>query len=78
MIEAAQQLSFQAKGVRGTLESLGKIPKPAIAHVIVKEMLHHFVVIYEVSATHISVMDPCDGRMHKKRLRNSPKNGRAF
>lgn len=34
MVEAAQQLGFQAKGVRGTFESLGKIPKPAIAHVI--------------------------------------------
>jgi ATP-binding cassette, subfamily C, bacteriocin exporter len=68
MIEAAQQLGFQAKGVRGTLESLGKIPKPAIAHVIVKETLHHFVVIYEVSSTHISVMDPGDGRMHKKTI----------
>lgn len=68
MIEAAQQLGFQAKGVRGTLESLSKIPKPAIAHVIVKETLHHFVVIYEVSSTHISVMDPGDGRMHKKTI----------
>lgn len=68
MIEAAQQLGFQAKGVRGTFESLSKIPKPAIAHVIVKETLHHFVVIYEISATHISVMDPGDGRMHKKTI----------
>jgi ABC-type bacteriocin transporter len=68
MIEAAQQLGFQAKGVRGTLESLSKIPKPAIAHVIVKETLHHFVVIYEVSPTHISVMDPGDGRMYKKTI----------
>lgn len=68
MIEAAQQLGFQAKGVRGTLESLSKIPKPAIAHVIVKETLHHFVVIYEVSPTHITVMDPGDGRIHKKTI----------
>ncbi len=68
MIEAAQQLGFQAKGVRGTLESLSKIPKPAIAHVIVKETLHHFVVVYEVSSTHISEMDPGDGRMHKKTI----------
>lgn len=68
MIEAAQQLGFQAKGVRGNLESLGKIPKPAIAHVIVKETLHHFVVIYEVSSSHISIMDPGDGRMRKKTI----------
>jgi len=68
MIEAAQQLGFQAKGVRGTFESLRKIPKPAISHVIVKETLHHFVVVYEVSSTHITVMDPGDGRMHKKTI----------
>jgi ATP-binding cassette, subfamily C, bacteriocin exporter len=68
MIEAAQQLGFQAKGVRGTLESLSKIPKPAIAHVVVKEFLHHYVVIYDVTSTHISVMDPIDGRMHKKTI----------
>jgi ATP-binding cassette subfamily B protein len=66
MIEAAQKLGFQAKGVRGTLESLEKIPKPSIAHVIVKEVLHHFVVIYEVSATHITVMDPGTGTIEKK------------
>jgi ATP-binding cassette subfamily B protein len=74
MIEAAQQLGFQAKGVRGTLESLSKIPKPAIAHVIVKETLHHFVVIYEVSSTHIGVMDPGDGRMHKKTIEEFTKD----
>lgn len=68
MIEAAQQLGFQAKGVRGNLESLNKIPKPAIAHVIVRETLHHFVVIFDVSSTHISIMDPGDGRMHKKTI----------
>lgn len=68
MIEAAQQLGFQAKGVRGNIESLSKIPKPAVAHVIVRETLHHFVVIYDVSSTHISIMDPGDGRMHKKTI----------
>lgn len=66
MIEAAQKLGFQAKGVRGTFESLSKIPKPAIAHIIVKEVLHHYVVIYEVTDTHVVVMDPGYGTMVKK------------
>lgn len=66
MIEAAQKLGFQAKGVRGTMDSLEKIPKPTIAHIIVKEVLHHFVVIYEVTKTHITVMDPGTGTMEKK------------
>ncbi len=65
MIEAATRLGFQAKGVRGTFESLTKIPKPAIAHVVVKEVLHHFVVIYDVTDKHIVVMDPGPGKLIK-------------
>ncbi|MGC1205570.1 MAG: peptidase domain-containing ABC transporter [Flavobacteriaceae bacterium] len=66
VIEAAQKLGFEAKGVRGDFESLFKIPKPAIAHIIVKERLHHYVVIYEVTKTHITIMDPGNGKLHKK------------
>ncbi len=66
LIEAADKLGFEAKGVRGDLESLFKIPKPAIAHVIVNEKLHHYVVIYEVTREYIKIMDPGDGRFHKK------------
>ncbi|AQG80145.1 peptidase domain-containing ABC transporter [Spirosoma montaniterrae] len=65
MIEAAQRLGFQAKGVRGTFESLTKIPKPAIAHVIVKDVLQHFVVIYDVTPKHVVVMDPGPGKFVK-------------
>jgi len=66
LLEAAKKLGFEAKGVRGDFESLFKIPKPAIAHVIVKEKLQHYVVIYEVTKKHIKFMDPGDGKMHKK------------
>lgn len=64
LLEALQKLGFQAKGVRGPIESLSKIPKPAIAHVIIKEVLQHYVVIYEVTASKVVVMDPADGQMH--------------
>ena len=37
LIEAAEKLGFEAKGVRGDFESLFKIPKPTIAHVVVKK-----------------------------------------
>lgn len=66
LIEAAEKLGFEAKGVRGALDSLFKIPKPAIAHIIVKEQLHHYVVIYEVTKEYIKIMDPGDGKIHKK------------
>lgn len=68
LIEASTKLGFEAKGVKGTLDSLSKIPLPAIAHVIVKEHLHHYVVIYKVSDKYIEVMDPGDGKMHRKSI----------
>jgi ATP-binding cassette, subfamily C, bacteriocin exporter len=61
MIEASEKIGFQAKGVKGPFESLFKIPKPAIAHVIIKEVLHHYVVIYDATPKYIEVMDPGDG-----------------
>lgn len=66
LLEAANKLGLEAKGVKGNRESLSKIPLPAIAHVVVKEVLEHYVVIYKVSKTHITVMDPADGKMHKQ------------
>lgn len=68
LIEAADKLGFESKGVKGTLDSLSKIPLPAIAHVLVKQQLHHYVVIYKVTENYIQIMDPADGRMHKKSI----------
>jgi ATP-binding cassette, subfamily C, bacteriocin exporter len=65
LIEALENLGYQAKGVRGEMDSLAKIPKPAIAHVIIKEVLHHYVVIYSITKKYIKVMDPDDGEMHR-------------
>ena len=66
MIEAAQKVGFEAKGVKGPFESLFKIPKPSIAHIIVKEALLHYVVIYKTTKKYIEVMDPGDGQLHRK------------
>ncbi|MDR1227217.1 MAG: peptidase domain-containing ABC transporter [Prevotellaceae bacterium] len=74
IVEAAQKIGFLAKGVSALsaenktkrVESLYKIPKPAIAHVVVKENLHHFVVIYGISKTHVKVMEPALGEMEQR------------
>ncbi len=66
MIEAANKLGLSAKGVRAKLEALKIVPKPIIAHIIVKDVLQHFVVIYKVTDSYVEYMDPGDGRMHKK------------
>lgn len=67
LIKAAEKLGFEAKGVKGDYESLFKIPKPAIAHIVIKEQLHHYVVIYDIDKTHIKIMDPAIGKMEKHR-----------
>lgn len=67
MIEAAGKIGLEAKGVKGPFECLADIPKPAIAHVVVKDVLQHFVVIYKVTDKYIEIMDPGDGRIHRKK-----------
>lgn len=68
MIEAAEKLGFSAKGVRGGMDALPKIPVPTIAHVVIKEVLHHYVVIYGVTDKVVKVMDPALGQMESYSL----------
>jgi ATP-binding cassette subfamily B protein len=69
IVEASEKMGFTAKGVKGGMDSLDKIPLPAIAHVVIKQELHHYVVIYKVekskteSQSKITVMDPAFGKM---------------
>ncbi|BFM41776.1 peptidase domain-containing ABC transporter [Flavobacterium sp. CFS9] len=63
IIEGAEKMGFTAKGVKGGLDALDKIPLPAIAHVVIKEQLQHYVVIYKVEKSKITVMDPGLGKM---------------
>jgi ATP-binding cassette, subfamily C, bacteriocin exporter len=65
LVEAAEKMGFLSRGVRGEWASLFDIPKPAIAHVIVKETLHHFVVLLKTSGKYIEIMDPADGKLHR-------------
>jgi ABC-type bacteriocin transporter len=65
MLEGAQRLGFSAKGVRGDFESLFKIPKPSIAHVVMNDGLQHYVVIYNATDRYVAVMDPASGTVIK-------------
>ena len=65
LIEAANKMGFLAKGVRGEWDSLFIIPKPAIAHILVNEVLQHYVVLIKATDKHIEIMDPADGNIHK-------------
>lgn len=68
LLEALQKLGFQAKGVRGEFNSLSKIPKPAIAHITLKEGHSHYVVIYKVNKRRVEFMDPAIGKIQQNTL----------
>jgi ABC-type bacteriocin transporter len=65
LLEAAGKMGFLAKGVRGEWDSLFKVPKPAIAHIVVDKVLQHYVVVTRTTARFIEIMDPADGELHK-------------
>jgi len=69
IIQAAEKLGFTAKGVRGEMKSIPKIPLPAMAHVVIGRHLHHFVVIYEACEKGVEIMDPREGKLEKMSLR---------
>ncbi|MEM7575069.1 MAG: peptidase domain-containing ABC transporter [Bacteroidota bacterium] len=67
MIQAAEKLGFVARGVRAEKEHLlEEVEFPAIAHVVVRKHLHHFVVVYKATKNYVLVMDPGKGRMEKR------------
>lgn len=75
MVEAAEKLGFAAKAVKAVdaegkpnFESLSKVPKPAIAHIVGKNKLRHFVVVYDINQKQVTVMDPGDGEIIKYTL----------
>lgn len=75
LTEAAHKLGFETKAVKSVYDDgtvnlipLQQIPTPTIAHVIVNNKLLHYVVIYKVSKSFITIMDPSTGELHKKTL----------
>lgn len=63
LIQGLEQMGFNAKGVKASLENLPQAPLPAIAHTIFKEQYQHYVVIYKVHKGKISVMNPAYGKI---------------
>jgi ATP-binding cassette subfamily B protein len=61
LVQAAEKLSFAAKGVKGPFEALGQVPLPAIAHVKTEEGLGHFVVLHRLRKGSVVVADPARG-----------------
>jgi ABC-type bacteriocin transporter len=63
LIEAADQLHFQARAAKTTGIDLKGIPVPTIFHLILENGLQHFVVVYRVRKKDIRYMDPASGKL---------------
>lgn len=62
VIQAAEQLGFSAKGVKGNAEAFfSEFPLPCIAHVIVDGNLMHYVVIHKITKKQVIIADPGRG-----------------
>ncbi|MEG1256064.1 peptidase domain-containing ABC transporter [Clostridium sp.] len=64
--DGAKRLGFDTKAIRVDKDGLkSKYSLPAIAHVITKEGLSHFVVIHKVNKEKIIILDPAKGKEKK-------------
>jgi len=68
LIKAAEKMGMTAKGVRAAPDALFEVPLPAIAHVVIKEKLQHYVVVYKISHAFVEKMDPGTGKIEKQPL----------
>jgi ABC-type bacteriocin transporter len=65
-IMAAEQLGFTAKAVRIDRDGFtGKYTLPAIAHLITKEGLSHFVTVFKVNKKRVVYADPAKGKVRQ-------------
>ena len=68
LINAAEKLGFTAKGVRVAEENLNKVPLPAVGHIVLKNGLHHYVVVDKVGKRKVRFMDPATASFKKVKL----------
>jgi len=62
VIKAAENLGFNAKGVKGDQNAFfSEFPLPAIAHVVINNSLLHYVVIHEINKNEVVIADPGKG-----------------
>lgn len=62
IIKAAEQIGFNAKGVKGNKEAFfSDFPLPCIAHIIVDGNLLHYVVIHKITKKQVIIADPAKG-----------------
>lgn len=66
LVETAKSYGFEAMGVFVDDVKNRNIYLPAIAHVVLKNGLNHFVVVYKISKNYVWLMDPAVGKTKMK------------
>lgn len=68
IVQAAQKLGFSTKAVRTSKkeEIFNNLPTPLIAHVIIDDVLLHFVVVHKITKKYILIADPGRGMIKYK------------
>jgi len=63
LVQASEKLGFSTKAVRVSKkkEIFDNLPTPLIAHVIIDNILLHYVVVHKISKKYILVADPARG-----------------
>ena len=67
LIKTAKKYGFDALGKRIKEINYDKLYLPAIAHVVLKNGLNHFVVIYKINKKDVLLMDPAKGFVKMKK-----------
>ena len=69
ILEAAGSFNLEGHAYKSspcyTLKNLSGIPTPSILHFKNSQGWLHFVVLYKITSTHLHIMDPSDGEIHK-------------
>jgi len=66
-VKAAEKFNFTAKAIKGTRDNLlTKFPLPAIANVLTKDNISHYVVIHKITKKKVIVADPAKGLIKMK------------
>lgn len=66
LVEAAKSYGFEAIGFSVDDVKNENIYLPAIAHVVLKNGLNHFIVIYKITKNYVWLMDPAVGKTKMK------------
>lgn len=65
LVKAAEKIGLIASPVKVEDKTLINEDAPAIAHLKIRDIWFHFVVIYSVNKTEVTIMDPSKGKVEK-------------